>query len=167
MKLCFQFDLWRPSPCHLEPAGTRERQAPVSSRHAGKIAQTWPTRRVQKSLVYSVNICRKKKHCRKKNCRKKNWQNKKTTTTTTTTKKGHKMVPQSLGWWWLMIVSAHAHKPDFEPLLKIYFELYFLLFFFPLPFVLVLLSTLYGDRKALAVFFNRKKRLFLTWPNFH
>ena len=56
MKLCFQFDLWRPSPCHLEPAGTRERQAPVSSRHAGKIAQTWLTQRVQKSLVYHVKI---------------------------------------------------------------------------------------------------------------
>ena len=65
-----------------------------------------------------------------------------------------------------MIVSAHAHKPDFEPLLKIYFELYFLLFFFPLPFVLVLLSTLYGDRKALAVFFNRKKRLFFNVAKF-
>ena len=56
MKLCFQFDLWRPSPGHLEPAGTRERQAPVSSRHAGKTVQTWLTQRVQKSLVYSANI---------------------------------------------------------------------------------------------------------------
>ena len=56
MKLCFQFDLWRPSPGHLDPAGTRERQAPVSSRHAGKIAQTWLTQRAQKSLVYPVNI---------------------------------------------------------------------------------------------------------------
>ena len=26
MKLCFQFDLWRPSPCHLEPAGTVKHQ---------------------------------------------------------------------------------------------------------------------------------------------
>ena len=129
MKLCFQFDLWRPSLGHLEPAGTRKRQAPVSSRHAGKIARTWLTQRVQKSLVYPVNI------------------------RNPVGKKNHKMVPQSLGWWWLMIVLAHAHKPDFELLLRIYFELYFLFFFFPLPFVLVLLSTLYGDRKALLVFF--------------
>ena len=40
----------------LKPAGTRERQAPESSRHAGKIAQTWLTQRAQKSLVYPVNI---------------------------------------------------------------------------------------------------------------
>ena len=56
MKLRFQFDMWGPSPGHLEPAGTRELQAPVSSRHAGKIAQTWLTQRAQKSLVYPVNI---------------------------------------------------------------------------------------------------------------
>ena len=65
-----------------------------------------------------------------------------------------------------MIVLAHAHKPDFEPLLRIYFELYFLLFFFPLPFVLVLLSTLYGDRKALSVFFLEKKRLIFNVAKF-
>ena len=65
-----------------------------------------------------------------------------------------------------MIVLAHAHKPDFELLLRIYFELYFLLFFFPFPFVLVLLSTLYGDRKAFAVFFYRKKRLIFNVANF-
>ena len=65
-----------------------------------------------------------------------------------------------------MIVLAHAHKPDFELLLRIYFELYFLLFFFPFPFVLVLLSTLYGDRKAVAVFFIEKNVLSLTWPTF-
>ena len=81
-------------------------------------------------------------------------------------KESHKMVPQSLGWWRLAIVLAHAHKPDFELLLRICFELYFFLFFFPLPFVLVLLSTLYGDRKALAVFFNRKKRLFFNVAKF-
>ena len=81
-------------------------------------------------------------------------------------KESHKMVPQSLGWWRLTIVLAHAHKPDFELLLRICFELYFFLFFFPLPFVLVLLSTLYGDRKALAVFFNRKKRLFFNVAKF-
>ena len=48
--------MWGPSPGHLEPAGTRELQAPVSSRHAGKIVQTWLTQRAQKSLVYPVNI---------------------------------------------------------------------------------------------------------------
>ena len=67
-----------------------------------------------------------------------------------------------------MVVLAHAHKPDFELLLRICFELYFLLFFFSLPFVLALLSTLYGDRKVLSVFFLiEKKVIFLTWPNFH
>jgi len=73
MKLCFQFDLWRPSPGHLEPAGTREHQAPVSFRHAVEIAQTWLTQRVQKSLVYPVNIknpVEKKKLTKKTNKKK-------------------------------------------------------------------------------------------------
>ena len=80
MKLRFQFDMWGPSPGHLEPAGTRELQAPVSSRHAGKIVQTWLTQRAQKSLVYPVNI---------KNPVEKQ--------TNKQTKKSHKTVPQSLG----------------------------------------------------------------------
>ena len=137
MKLRFQVDLWGPSPGHLEPAGTRELQAPVSSRHAGKIAQTWLTQRAQKSLVYPVNI--------------KNPVEKQTNKQTKKSQDGF----TKLG---MMIDDclAHVHKPDFELLLRIYFELYFLLFFFSFPFVLVLLSTLYGDRKALSVFFIEK-----------
>ena len=57
-----------------------------------------------------------------------------------------------------MVVLAHAHKPDFELLLRICFELYFFIFFFPLPSVLALLSTLYGDRKVVSVFFLIEKK---------
>ena len=119
MKLCFQFDLWRPSPCHLEPAGTRERQAPVSSRHAGNIAQTWPTRRVQKSLVYPVNI---KNPVGKK---KTNKTNKKKRSQNGSTKLGMMMIDDCFG-----ACALARFRTSFENLFRTLFLALFLPFTF-------------------------------------
>ena len=150
MKFCFQFDLWRPSPGHLEPAGTRERQAPVSSRHAGKTVQAWLTQRVQKSLVYSANI---------KNPVERKQTNKQTKKRVT--KWFHKAWEDD-DWWLFWRMRITRFRMSFENL----FRTLLLALFLPFTFRSSSVVHFIRRQKSPRSVFYRKKRLIFNVAKF-